>query len=73
MSIADKLAKSVRQAKENPAGDAPTDSSNPEPTPTQARKPATAAPSKSSRSATGKKSKPVASVAPFPSRRVWPD
>ena len=73
MSIADKLTKSVRQAKERTAGEDSAEAPGSSPEPARERTPGATRPGRSSPSKRGKISESDGPITPFPSRRVWPD
>ena len=73
MSIADKLTKSVRQAKEKTAGEDSAEAHGSNPKLAQEGTPEAKTPGRSSRPKRGKMSESDGPITPFPSRRVWPD
>ena len=74
MSIASKLTKSVRQAKESGSnGSVISEADIFEQAAAEERKSATATSQKSAKPKANKKPEPEPPIIPFPSRRVWPD
>jgi len=74
MSIASKLTKSVRQAKESGAsGGESTDADIFEQAASQDNKSAATPTQKAAKPKANKKPEPEPPIIPFPSRRVWPD
>lgn len=70
MSVASKLTRSVRQAKETVANEQDATPDTPSP---QASTPAAKPAPKTTRPRANRKPEPEAPVVPFPSHRVWPD